>query len=272
MEYGKYNELEVIKKDRWFYELEGGVKLPFDACGDLEIIIGNKVNPFVYMDIEKGLMGTLGTVFGQVGELAYLHVVATSDMGAFLDLGIGKHVLLLKNKMEVEVKEGDDILVALKLDNKNRIAATMKISDYIEVRPSSKVGEDIRGIIYRINPEMGLFIAVDGKYHGFIHKSKLQKKYKVGDMVEAKIVKIRDDGKLELSFRDLAYKEMDKDASVIFEYMKDHHGVLDISEDSSPEKIMSIFKISKKSFKRAVGNLYRDKKIEKIDGIFKIVE
>ncbi len=123
MEYGKYNELEVLSKDKWFYELEGGVKLPFDACADVEIKIGEKVNPFVYMDIEKGVMGTLGTVFGQVGELAYLHVVATSEMGAFLDLGIGKDVLLLKNKMEVEAKEGDDILVALILDNKNRIGA-----------------------------------------------------------------------------------------------------------------------------------------------------
>ena len=116
MEYGKNNELKVLSKEKWFWELEGGVKLPFDQCGDETINIGEKINVFVYMDIEKGLMGTLNTVFGQVGELAYLHVVNVSEMGAFLDLGIGKDVLLLKNKMEAELKVGDEADMAADIE------------------------------------------------------------------------------------------------------------------------------------------------------------
>ena len=270
MEYGKYNELEVLSKDKWFYELEGGVKLPFDACADVEIKIGEKVNPFVYMDIEKGVMGTLGTVFGQVGVLAYLHVVATSEMGAFLDLGIGKDVLLLKNKMEVEAKEGDDILVALILDNKNRIGATMKISDYIEVRPDSKEGEEVSGIVYRVNLDMGIFIAVEGKYHGFIHNNKLTRKYNVGESLNAKVARVREDGKLELAFRDVALKAMDSDAELIVNYMKKNKGLMTINDDSSPEEIKRVFGISKKAFKRAVGKLYKDRVIDKAGTGFKI--
>lgn len=270
MEYGKYNELKVLKKDKWFFELEGNVKLPFDNCADVEVVEGNTVNAFVYMDIEKGLMATLGTVFGQVGELAYLHVVATSEMGAFLDLGIGKDVLLLKNKMEGEVKEGDEILVALRLDNKNRVSATMKISDYIEVRKNSKIGEEISGIVYRVNEEMGIFVAVEGKYHGFIHKSKLGRKYNIGEMINAKIARIREDGKLELSFRDTAVKAMDSDALLILDYMKKNKGIMTVNDDSNPEEIKRIFGISKKAFKRAVGKLYKDRVIDKAGLGFKI--
>lgn len=271
MEYGKYNELKVLKKDKWFFELEGGVKLPFEACADVEVVENEKVNVFVYMDIEKGLMATLGTVFGQVGELAYLHVVNVSEMGAFLDLGIGKDVLLLKNKMEAELKIGDDALVALRLDNKNRISATMKISDYIEVRPNSKVGEEVSGIVYRVNDEMGIFVAVEGKYHGFIHKSKLNRTYGVGESLNAKITRIREDGKLELSFRDVAVKAMDSDAKLILDYMKKNKGIMTINDDSSPEEIKRAFGISKKAFKRAIGKLYKDRVIDKAGLGFKII-
>lgn len=270
MEYGKYNELEVVKKDQWFYELEDGVKLPFDECGDEDVAVGKKINVFVYMDIEKGLMGTLKSVFGQVGELAYLHVVNVSEMGAFLDLGLTKDVLILKNKMEAELKIGDDVLVALKLDNKNRIGATMKISDYIEVRENSTVGEEVSAIVYRVNPDMGIFVAVEGKYHGFIHNNKLTKSYQVGETVNAKIAKVREDGKLELAFRDVAHKVMDNDAELILAHMNKNKGVMTINDDSTPEEIKRVFGISKKAFKRAVGKLYKDKKIDKAGTGFKV--
>lgn len=271
MEYGKYNVLEVLSKESKYYELEGNVKLNFDECGDEKVEVGEKIELFVYMDIEKGLMGTLRSIYGQVGELAYLHVVNVSEMGAFLDLGLGKDVLILKNKMEAELKIGDDVLVALILDNKNRIGATMKISDYIEVRHESTVGEEVSGIVYRVNEDMGIFVAVEGKYHGFIHNNKLTKKYKVGETVNAKIVKIRDDGKLELAFRDISYKVMDSDAQVILDFMMKNKGIMLINDDSSPEEIKRVFGISKKAFKRAVGKLYKEQKIDKAGLGFKII-
>lgn len=270
MNYGKYNELKVLSKENWFYELEGGVRLPFDQCGDETVTVGETIRVFVYLDMEKGLRGTLKTIFGEVGELAYLHVVATSEMGAFLDLGLEKDILLLKNKMETEVKEGDDILVALKLDNKNRIGATMKISDYIEVRPNSKAGEEVTGIVYRVNPDMGVFVAIEGKYHGFIHNNKLQKSYRVGESLTAKIAKVREDGKLELAFRDVALKAMDGDAEIILNYMRKNKGIMTINDDSSPEEIKRVFGFSKKAFKRAVGKLYKDRVIDKAGTGFKL--
>lgn len=270
MEYGRYNNLEVIKKEHRYFELEGEVSLNFDECGDVEVKVGDKIDVFVYMDVEKGLVGTLKTVYGQVGELAYLHVVNTSEMGAFLDLGINKDVLILKNKMEMDLQVGDDALVALVLDNKNRIGATMKISDYIGIKEDAKVGEEVRAIVYRVNEDMGIFVAVEGKYHGFVHKSKLDKKYTIGETINAKVLNIREDGKLELSFREQAYKEIDKDSQVILTYMEKNKGLLTINDDSSPDEIKRVFGMSKKSFKKAIGRLYKERKIEKVGTGFKI--
>lgn len=270
LQLGRYNKLKVVNKLNDAFILEHGVKMFFREALEQEINIDDELDVFVYNDVEKGLIATLRTVYGQVDELALLRVVDTGPMGAFLDLGLEKDVLLLKNKMESEVDVDDEILVALRLDNKNRISATMRISDYLEEKPGSKVGDTERGIIYRVNEDMGIFIAIDGRYHGFIHKNKLTRDYKIGEEIEAKVIKVREDGKLELGFKDVAHIAMEGDSKIIYDYIVAKGGRLDVSDKSDPELIKRKIGLSKKAFKRALGKLYKEGKVEKIGDKFKL--
>ncbi len=268
---GKFNNLTVINKLKDNYILEYGVKLFFKEVLDEEIKVGDKIRVFVYNDIEKGILATLKPVYGEVGELTLLRVVDTGIMGAFLDLGLEKDVLLLKNKMESDLNVGDEIIVLLTLDNKNRIGATMRISDYLKIKDGVKKGDKESGIIYRVNPDMGIFVAIDGKYHGFIHKNKLNREYKVGDEIEGTVVQVRPDGKIELSIKEIGIQAIDGDAKIIYDYILDNNGKLDINDKSDPEFIKRKIGLSKKAFKKALGRLYKEGRVIKVeDDSFKI--
>ena len=270
LELGKYNNLKVIDKLKDSFILGYGVKLFFKETLDQEFHIGDLINVFVYNDVEKGIVATLRTAYGEVDELALLRVVGTNEMGAFLDLGIAKDVLLLKNKMEYDVLEGDEILVLLKLDNKKRISATMRVSDYLETKENVKIGQMEKGIIYRVNPDMGIFLAIDGKYHGFIHNNKLDREYQIGEKVEARITNIRTDGKIELSLKEPLNIAMDNDSKLIYDYMLKRDGKLDLNDKSDSDLIKRKLNLSKKAFKRAVGKLYKEGKIVKVEDSFEI--
>lgn len=267
---GKFNTLTVVNKLNDCYILDYGVKLFFKEALDEKVEVGDTIKVFVYNDIEKGILGTLRPVYGEVGELCLLRVVDTGSMGVFLDLGLGKDVLLLKNKMETTLDIGDEIIVLLTLDNKNRIGATMRISDYLEVKEGVKKGDKESGIVYRVNEEMGIFIAIDGKYHGFIHKNKLLKEYSVGEEVEGTVVQVRPDGKIELSIKDIGVQAIDGDAKIIYDYILDNDGKLDINDKSDPDLIKRKIGLSKKAFKKALGRLYKEGRVIKVDDSFKI--
>lgn len=270
LELGKYNNLKVVDKLKDAFVLDYGVKLFFKETLDQEFNIGDLINVFVYNDVDKGIVATLRSPLAEVDDLALLKVVETNELGAFLDLGIAKDVLLLKNKMEYDVSLGDEILVFLRLDNKKRISATMRISDYLEVKENVKIGDIERGIIYRVNPHMGIFLAIDGKYHGFIHNNKLDREYTIGEKVEARVTNIRPDGKVELSLKEPLNIAMDKDSKLIYDYMLKRNGELDLNDKSDSDLIKRKLNLSKKAFKRAVGKLYKEEKIVKIEGFFRI--
>lgn len=266
LQLGRYNNLKVIDKDNDGFVLEFGIKLPTEEGASLNI--GDEIEVFVYNDVEKGIRATTKRPFAQVGELALLHVVDGNQMGVFLDIGLDKDVLLLRNKMEYEVEAGDEILVAIRLDNRKRLSATMFISDYLEVKKDSKVGQKEKGMVYRVNPEMGVFIAIDGMYHGFVHKNKLDREYKVGEEIEGRVVNIRPDGKIELALREKAVEAMDGDSAAIYGYMEKNGGALDINDKSEPEEIKEKLGLSKKAFKRALGKLYKEQKVVKVEDNF----
>ncbi len=267
---GKFNTLTVVNKLDDSYILDYGVKLFFKEVLDEEVEVGDKIKVFVYNDVEKGVLGTLRPVYGEVGELCLLRVVDTGVMGAFLDLGLEKDVLLLKNKMETDLNVDDEIIVLLTLDNKNRIGATMRISDYLEIKEGVKKEDRETGIVYRVNEDMGIFIAIDGKYHGFIHKNKLTKEYKVGEEVEGTVVQVRPDGKIELSIKDIGTQAIDGDAKIIYDYILDNDGKLDINDKSDPDLIKRKVGLSKKAFKKALGRLYKEGRVIKVEDSFKI--
>lgn len=174
--------------------------------------IGDEIDVFVYRDSEDRLISTVNKPKLTIGELAVLQVVDMTKIGAFLDWGIEKDLLLPFKEQVGELKNGSECLVALYVDKSNRLCATMKVYELLSTQSPYKVNNWVRGTIYNINDAFGYFVAVDNKYHGMISKKEMFGLYTFGDKVDARVKKVRPDGKLELGVRAAAYKEIEGDA------------------------------------------------------------
>ncbi|SHH56271.1 hypothetical protein SAMN02745823_00299 [Sporobacter termitidis DSM 10068] len=222
-----------------------------------EVQIGDEITVFVYKDSEDRIIATVKEPKLSLGELAVLKVVDISKIGAFLDWGLEKDLFLPFKEQVGTIKKDGEYLVALYVDNSQRLCATMKVYNQLSAMSPYKQKDRVQGIVYGISDEWGCFVAVDNKYHGLIPNKELYGKLQIGDKIEARIIKVRQDGKLELSLREPAYKEIEGDARKIFEKLK-AKGFLPLNDSSSPERIQSELNMSKGAFKRAVGRLLKE--------------
>jgi predicted RNA-binding protein (virulence factor B family) len=157
-----------------------------------------------------------------------------------------------------KVTTGGSYLVALYVDSSNRLCATMNIYDLLSTESPYKENDRVHGTIYNISKELGAFVAVDNKYQGLIPNKELYGNYREGDVVDVRIKRVKQDGKLELSLREKAYNEIESDAQKIMDRLKLKSGVLSLNDKSSPEDIKAEFNMSKAAFKRAVGRLLKE--------------
>jgi predicted RNA-binding protein (virulence factor B family) len=261
IEQGKMQLLEVVRKDRQGLYLkakkaedENYVLLPRKQ-GPEEIGIGEEVEVFVYQAAEERLLATVKRPKLLLGELAVLKAVDVTTYGAFLDWGLEKDLLLPVKEQTGRVVKGGSYLVGLFINSRGRLCATMKIYDQLSVKHPYKENDTVHGTIYNINKELGAFVAVDNKFHGLLLNKELYGNYAIGDQVEVRIKKVRHDSKLELSFRQEAYHEIEHDAQKILGRLRTEGGTLLLNDSSSPEQIKTELNISKRAFKRAVGRL-----------------
>jgi predicted RNA-binding protein (virulence factor B family) len=261
LELGKMQKLEVVRKAQEGLYLNSkkdkdrnDVLLPRKEAPQ-EIEMGEEIDVFVYQDPEEGKIATLKRPKLQLGELAVLKVVDTTNFGAFLDWGLEKDLLLPLKEQAGRVIKGRAYLVGLFVNKIGRLCATMRIYDLLSAESPYKENERVHGTIYNINKDLGTFVAVDNKYHGLILNKELYGNYAIGDKVEVRIKKVRPDGKLELSLREKAYHEIEHDAQKILEKLKIGGGSLPLNDNSSPDQIKVELNISKRAFKRAVGRL-----------------
>ena len=197
-----------------------------------------------------------------LGELAVLTVAATGGTGAFLDWGLEKDLLLPFREQTAPLKKGDQILVALYIDKSQRLCATMKVYERLRTDSPYKVDDQVEGIIYELSDNFGVFVAVDNLYSALIPKREAFGKLRVGDRVKARVVKVKEDGKLDLSVREKAFLQMDVDADLIMKRMEEYGGSLPFTDKADPELIKTEFDLSKNAFKRAIGRLLKEGKIE----------
>lgn len=223
--------------------------------------VGDTVQVFIYRDSEDRLIATTGTPKLQVGEVAVLPVKDVARIGAFLDMGLEKDLLLPFKEQNHKVSQGEQCLVALYIDKSQRLAATMNVYSYMSADSPYKKDDRVTGTIYEINENLGAFVAVDNRYFGLIPKKELYGDFRLGDQVEARVVKVRDDGKLDLSPREKAYMQMDTDAALVMKVIDEFDGVLPFNDKAKPEVIIREFHMSKNAFKRAVGRLLKEGKI-----------
>lgn len=234
--------------------------------------IGDEIEVFVYRDSEDRMIATTNRPKITIGELKMLKVVEITRIGAFLDWGLEKDLLLPFKEQTTKVQKDKEYLVALYVDKSDRLCATMNISRLLE--EESPYGEDerVEGTIYKIKEDIGAFVAIDNKYQGLIHRNELYGNYKLGEKVEGRVTKVREDGKLDISLREKSYKQMDTDASVILEKLYANGGKLRLSDNSSPEAIKGTLSMSKSAFKRAIGRLLKEKKIRLTENEVELIE
>jgi len=271
LELGKMQTLEVIKeKDFGVYlaeegwtpkSPERGVLLPKKMVPE-GTKIGSLLDVFLYKDSEDRMIATTSVPKLTLGETAILEVRDTSKIGAFLDMGLEKDLLLPFKEQTHQVRKGERVLVALYIDKSNRLAATMKVYQFLRTDSQYHAGDEVDGFIFQINPEIGAFVAVDEKFQGLIPRRELFGGFKVGQEVHARVTKVREDGKMDLSARDKAHNQIFTDAELVMQVIQEFNGVLPFNDKAAPEVIAREFKLSKNAFKRAVGHLLKEGKIE----------
>lgn len=227
---------------------------------------GDKLGVFIYKDSQDRLIATTREPKIMLGQLAVLKVAQVGRIGAFLDWGLEKDLFLPYKEQTKKVHEGEEILVALYIDKSSRLCATMKVYHYLRTDSPYAEGDEVTGVVYEISDNFGVFVAVDYKYSALIPKQEAQGNYKAGDELNCRVVKVRDDGKLTLSAKKKAYMQLHEDAVNVYEILLEFDGELPFDDKASPEIIQREFGLSKNAFKRAVGHLLKEKKIELKNG------
>lgn len=225
--------------------------------------VGDELEVFLYKDSKDRLIATTNEPYLMLGQTAVLKVLEVGKIGAFLDWGLEKDLFLPFKEMTAKVQPEDEILVTLYIDKSRRLCATMKgIYDLLEKDSPYEKGMNVSGRVYEFSDNFGTFVAVDDKYSAMIPAFEDCSHLRIGDVIEARITNVKPDGKLDLTLREKAYLQMDADAQKVLEVIDEYAGVLPFNDKASPEVIKREIQMSKNAFKRAVGHLYKERKIE----------
>lgn len=264
MKLGKKQVLTVIKKVDFGVYLgsdEEKVLLPKKQVPE-GIEPGDPVEVFLYKDSDDRLIATTNEPKVELGELAVLEVADTGKFGAFLDWGLEKDLFLPFKQQTAKVEKGDQCLISLYVDKSQRLCATMRVYPLLSTDSPYQKDDEVQGIIYDISDNFGTFVAVDNQFSALIPKKDSFGNFRVGQTVTARVAAVKSDGKLDLSVKDKIPMQMDKDAEMILQKMEKMGGVLPFTDKADPELIKKEFDMSKNAFKRAIGRLLKEKKIQ----------
>lgn len=268
MKLGEKQRLLVIKRVEFgiylaeYEDDETRVLLPAKQVPE-NTRVGDELEVFLYKDSKDRLIATTNEPYLMLGQTAVLKVLEVGKIGAFLDWGLEKDLFLPFKEMTAKVQPEDEILVTLYIDKSRRLCATMKgIYDLLEKDSAYEKGMNVSGRVYEFSDNFGTFVAVDDKYSAMIPAFEDCSHLRIGDVIEARITNVKPDGKLDLTLREKAYLQMDADAQKVLEVIDEYAGVLPFNDKASPEVIKREIQMSKNAFKRAVGHLYKERKIE----------
>ena len=223
----------------------------------------DRLEVFLYKDSKDRPIATTREPKLTLGGVALLQVVQVTSVGAFLDWGLEKDLLLPYREQLRRVREGDEVLVTLYIDKSNRLCATMEgLYHLLSTDSPYQKGDTVTGRIYEFSSNFGTFVAVDDKYSALIPPFENTSSLKIGDTLQARVTNVKQDGKLDLTIREKAYVQMNTDAEAVLQLISEYGGVLPFNDKASPEIIKREAHMSKNAFKRAVGHLYKERLIE----------
>lgn len=276
-ELGKKQTLTVVKRTAHGVYLgeednkNDRILLPQNQVAD-NVNIGDKIEVFIYKDSEDRIIATVNEPYLTLGEVARLKVVGVAHIGAFLDWGLEKDLFLPFKEQTRRVQQGDEVLAALYIDKSSRLCATMNVYEYLHRNSPYKKDDTVIGTVYETSRQFGVFVAVDDKYSALIPAEEVCGYIRIGDSVTARVTRVKPDGKLDLSIRRKAYKQMEDDAEAVYMMIEEYGGVLPFNDKADAELIKRESGLSKNAFKRAVGRLLKEGRVQINDKSISIIK
>lgn len=267
VEIGKFNRLRIEK--------ERSVGFFFDGGDDGDILmpkrhqpehceVGDEMDVFIFRDAEERLTATTRIPYAQVGEVAWLKVIDTHRIGAFLDWGLTKDLLVPFREQAQEMEAGKHYLVYILLDESDRIIGSTRLEDYLQEtnNKSFKAGQEV-DLIVAEHYDIGFKVVINHSHWGMLYSNEVFQRISLGQKLKGYIKKIREDDKLDVSLQPQGYdkKRFASLADQILAEIKNEGGFLALSDKSPPEEIYAAFQVSKKAYKQAVGKLYKERRI-----------
>lgn len=262
---GKYNQLEVVK------EVDFGVYLSGDEDG--EILLpkryvpegtkpGDVLNVFIYLDMEERLVATTLQPYVQVGEFACLEVAWVNQFGAFLNWGLMKDLFVPFREQKMKMQKGKRYVVYVHLDEESyRIVASAKVEHFLSTeKPDYQPGQEVEVLVWQ-RTELGYKVIVENKFSGMLYHNEIFQPLEVGMRLTAFIKQVRPDGKIDLVLQKAGARKVDDFSEVLWQYIKDNDGFTPLNDKTDAEVIYHTFGVSKKTFKKAVGDLYKKRRI-----------
>lgn len=272
---GKYNQLEVVK------EVDFGVYLNGDEDG--EILLpkryvpegtkpGDILNVFIYLDMEERLVATTLQPYVQVGEFACLQVAWVNQFGAFLDWGLMKDLFVPFREQKMKMQKGKRYVVHVHLDEESyRIVASAKVEHYLSTeKPEYRPGQEVNVMVWQ-RTDLGYKVIVENQFSGMLFHNEVFQPLEAGMHLSAFVKQVRPDGKIDLELQKAGARKVDDFSEVLLQYIKDNDGFTPLNDKTDAEVIYQTFGVSKKTFKKAVGDLYKKRLVVLEEGGIRLV-
>ncbi len=261
---GNYNQLKIsrITATGAFLSSEGGEILLPARLVPKGAEPGNTLKVFIYVDSEERLTATTKRPRGVVGDFVMLKVKDNVTVGTFLDWGLEKDLLLPFGEQTAPLRRGDNVLVRIYLHSSDRVAASARLEKFLRPADDSLTeGDEVELLVYAFS-DLGVKVIINNSFNGLLFKNELYSNPSCGERLKGYVKKIREDGKIDVTLRKGGALEAANDRETILNALKAHNGFLPLSDKSSPEAIAGLLRMSKKSFKKGIGGLYKDSLIE----------
>jgi hypothetical protein len=277
MEIGRYNKLIVNRQTiNGFYLVDENLEsvlLP-NAYIPIGLNIDDEIEVFIYNDSENRIIATTLKPFVVADQIATLEVKEVTNFGAFLDWGLAKDLLLPYREMAQDVVTGQKVLVYVYLDNiSNQLVATTKLNKYIntDLKPDLNIGQEVELKIWDFT-SLGTKVIVNGMYSGLLYAQEIFQPLIVGQSVKGFVRKVREDNKIDVALQPTGIDNASNKAFDLIEYLEKNGHFLSLTDSSSPEEISKTLGISKKTFKKAIGMLYRSRQINIEENGIRLIE
>ena len=264
---GKYNELTIAREVEFgIYVTDGeGIDILMPAkYVPAGAKVGQTIRCFVYQDSEARLIATTERPYAQVGEFASLEVRSVNQVGAFADWGTSKELLIPHREQPKEMEEGRRYIIYIYVDDvSGRIVGTARLDKYLDNVPAPyKPNEEVDILVWKPTP-LGYKVIINNAHTGLIYKNQIFRSVHIGEHLRAWVKEVRDDEKIDLSLQPMGYlRVIDSAEAVVLRALHLHGGFLPLTDKSDPELISAELQMSKKNFKKAVGALYKQQRIE----------